>query len=115
MADTKKNESKAQDKDESKIEALEETVVRQQELLEKYEAQLAKFSEQSSMTVGAKKKQSKPKPPTKTFQVGGKSYRFRVVQFRINGEVVKAVEALDDKELLKNLVETRSTLVEPAK
>lgn len=52
-----------------------------------------------------------PKIPEKTFKVGGTEYKFVVPQFRNGKEIITAVDALTDKELLAELVAKGSGVI----
>jgi len=97
-----------------RLDALEKIMAEQEETIESLKAENAKLSEQVGATATPKKK-AKPKPPEKTFTVSGDKYRFQVVQFRYQGAIVKAVDALDDKELLKTLVDNNSAVITQVK
>lgn len=97
---------------EARLKALEEITAGQEETIEALRKENAKLAEQvGAVSTGTKKRKEKPKPPTKTFTVSGTKYRFQVVQFRYDRQVVKAVDALEDKELLKELVANNSRVI----
>lgn len=58
-------------------------------------------------------KQDIPALPEKPFKYDGKSYKFIVAKFFVPGVgILTAKEALTDKEVLKYLVESGSTVIE---
>jgi hypothetical protein len=100
----------------AQVETLEKIALDQSTEIEELKAKLEGQATEpvSSVTVN-KAKPTKKLIPEKTFKVGGKSYRFLVAQFRKGGEVIKAVDALKDTDLLKEIVEDYAPLVEQVK
>lgn len=108
--------NKTKETDSARLEALEEIMAKQEETIESLKAENAKLSEQVGAATSPKaKSKPKPKPPEKTFTVSGTKYRFLAVQFRHQGQIVKAVDALEDKEILKYLAENNSRVITEAK
>lgn len=105
--------------DNKNLEALQEKVNLQEELIAEYEekqnelqAQIAELREQLNNVPAAQPKRKKKLPvPEKEFTVDKVKYRFRVAQFRKDGKIIKAVDALENRELLKEIVENHAPLV----
>lgn len=102
----------------AKNQALETISLEQQELIESLTDKIKGLeTAQESVSSISVQKQSAPKKlvPEKSFKVGGKSYQFVVAQFRKEGTIIKAVDALADPVLLKEIVEDFPNLVKPVK
>jgi hypothetical protein len=102
----------------AKIEALEAISLDQQEKIELLTAEnedLKKAREAVSSVTVQKRPAPKKLVPEKVFKVGTKSFQFAVAQFRIDGVIIKAVDALGDPALLKEIVEKYSPLVTSVK
>lgn len=97
----------------AKVEALEIAI---EDLASQNEAILAENKElkESTNSPAAAKPQGGKPIPEKAFKVGTKTYRFAVAQFRLDGEVVKAADALKDKAMLERIVKEYTPLVEEA-
>jgi hypothetical protein len=49
--------------------------------------------------------------PTETFKADGVEYKFTAAAFRLDGKVVKAVDALKDEKVLAQLVEMKAGVI----
>ena|SRR5215217_3314980 len=49
-----------------------------------------------------------PKIPEKKFKVGDNTYEFVIPHFRIGGEIITALDALNDEKILQDLVDKNS-------
>lgn len=100
---------------EAKIVELEKLVVQQSEDIKKLIEENRKITEKVSSVTVDEKPNEKKLIPTKEFTVGKKKYKFKVAQFRLAGQVVKAADALEDSKLLGDIVTKYSPLVEEVK
>lgn len=111
MAD-KKDENKNENPLEAKVETLEELVVGYQEENEELKEKVAKLEETVNTVEAKATPRNKKLPvPEKQFQVDGTKYQFRVAQFRKDGKIIKAVDALEDRDLIKTIVTEHGPLV----
>lgn len=49
--------------------------------------------------------------PTDTFEADGVEYRFVCAEFILNGKTVKAVDAIEDEDILAQLVEMKAGVI----
>lgn len=112
MANEEKNTTTDSGTDSKRLEKLE----KQLETLSKGYAQLQKENKAlaDKLASATQKTDTKPaeKPklvlPDKTFKVEGKAYRFRLKKFIFKGEELTAVDALQDDDILAELVAMNS-------
>jgi predicted Zn-dependent peptidase len=65
-----------------------------------------------SSAPGQKPPTEKPKLPEKTFKVDEKEYKFVVPSFNYKGQLITAVDALTDNEILIDLVKRKSGVIQ---
>ncbi|MEO7176355.1 MAG: hypothetical protein ABI002_11235 [Saprospiraceae bacterium] len=76
-------------------------------------AELESFTHNTgSIDLRPLKPQVAEQAPAKTFKVGKDEYRFTIPAFKWNGETVKSIDALNDKELLSDLVSIGAGVIE---
>jgi hypothetical protein len=92
-----------------KLEALEADSLAKDEKIKELETKLNAI--EAVQPVREEKKPA-PKLPEKTFKVGKDEFRFKAAAFRTEKGKITAEEALKDKDLLKNLVESKAGIIE---
>lgn len=92
-----------------KLEALEADSLAKDEKIKELETKLDAIE---AAQPAKEEKKPAPKLPEKTFKVGKDEYRFTAAAFRTEKGKVTAEEALEDKDLLKSLVETKAGVIE---
>ena len=90
---------------EARIEALEAHISDQQSEIESLR------EDKTGRSVSVATKKERPELPKDTFTVSKKTYQFAAFAFILDGEKILAKDALKDKALLKQLVESGSSVV----
>ena len=97
-----------------RLAALEKKISEQDKTIQQHEQTISALSGQlkkASATPEEKKDLEKPKLPKQEFKIGKDTYKFVLPQFRHGGQLVTAIDALNDKDLLADLVKKGSGVI----